>query len=54
MAEARTRSWLHMLIDSAILAVAVCVIVDLEYSRVGWIRINTADHILIDLRNSMR
>jgi CDP-diglyceride synthetase len=54
MAEARTRSWLHMLIYSAILAVAVYVILDLEYPRVGFIRIDAADHVLLDLRNSMK
>lgn len=54
MAEARTRSWLHMLLYSAILAIAVYVILDLEYPRVGLIRIEAADHVLMDLRNSMK
>jgi hypothetical protein len=54
MAEARTRSWLHMLIYSAMLSVVVYVILDLEYPRVGLIRIDAADHVLFDLRNSMK
>jgi hypothetical protein len=54
MAEAGTRSRLHVLIYSAILAVAVYVILDLEYPRVGWIRIDAADHVLMDLRSSMK
>ena len=54
MAEARTRSWLHMLIYSAILATAVYVIIDLEYPRLGLIRIDAADHVLTDLRSSMK
>jgi hypothetical protein len=54
MADASTRSWLHMLIYSAILASAVYVILDLEYPRVGLIRIDAADHVLMDLRQSMR
>jgi hypothetical protein len=54
MAEARTRSWLHMLIYSVILAIAVYVILDLEYPRTGLIRIEAADHVLMDLRNSMK
>jgi hypothetical protein len=53
MAEAKTRSWLHIVIYSAILAIAVYVITDLEYPRVGLIRIDVADHVLTDLRNSM-
>ena len=54
MAEGRTRSWLHMLVYSTILAIAVYVILDLEYPRVGLIRIDAADHVLLDLRNSMK
>lgn len=54
MAEAKTRSWLHMLIYSTILVLAVYVILDLEYPRVGWVRIDTADHVLMDLRTSMK
>jgi len=54
MAEARDRSWLHLLLYSAILAVAVCVILDLEYPRFGLSRIDAADQVLMDLRNSMK
>jgi hypothetical protein len=54
MAEASTRNWLYMFIYSAILASAVYVILDLEYPRVGLIRIDAADHVLVDLRNSMK
>jgi hypothetical protein len=54
LGEATTRSWLHMIIFSAILAMAVYVILDLEFPRVGLIRIDAADHLLVDLRNSMK
>jgi len=54
LGEAETRSWLHMLIFSAILAMAVYVILDLEFPRVGLIRIDAADHLLVDLRKSMK
>lgn len=54
MAEAGTRSWFHMLIYSVILASALYVILDLEYPRVGLIRIDAADHVLVDLRKSMQ
>jgi hypothetical protein len=54
MGEARTRSWLHMLVYAVIMAVSVYVILDLEYPRVGLIRIDAADHVLVDLRNSMK
>ncbi len=54
MAEAGNRNWFHMLIYSALLASAVYVILDLEYPRVGLIRIDAADHVLLDLRQSMK
>jgi hypothetical protein len=54
MAEAKARGLLHMLVYSAILAIAVYVILDMEYPRVGLIRIDAADHILMDLRSSMK
>jgi hypothetical protein len=37
-----------------ILALAVYVILDLEYPRVGWVRIDAADRVLMDLRTSMK
>jgi hypothetical protein len=54
MAEAKTPSRMHMIIYSAILAIAVYVILDMEYPRVGLIRIDAADHVLTDLRVSMK
>jgi hypothetical protein len=54
IAEAKTRGLMHMVVYSAILAIAVYVIFDMEYPRVGLIRIDAADHVLKDLRSSMR
>jgi hypothetical protein len=42
-----------MVAFSAILSLTVYVIVDLEYPRLGLIRVDAADQILIDLRKSM-
>ncbi len=53
MAGRKTRSWIHMLSFAAILTFAVYVIVDLEYPRLGFIRVNSADQVLVDLRRSM-
>lgn len=47
------RSWLHMVAFGAILSLTVYVIVDLEYPRLGLIRVDAADQILIDLRKSL-
>ena len=38
---------------AAVVAVAVLVIVDLEYPRAGFIRLDSVDQILVDLRRTM-
>lgn len=53
LAKNQRRTWLHMVIFSAVLSVTVFVIVDLEYPRLGTIRIDDTDHFLLDLRASM-
>ena len=47
------RNWLHAVIFAAILSLTVYVIVDLELPRLGLIRVNAADQVLVDLRKSM-
>jgi len=54
MAGGRTRSWIHMVGFAAAIAVAIYVIVDLEYPRLGLIRVEQFDQALVDLRASMR
>lgn len=54
MAEAKRPSRVHMLIFPLILTTAVFVIVDMEYPRMGLIRIEKADHLLTDLRATMK
>ncbi len=49
----RNRSWLHTLVFAAILTVTTYVIVDLEFPRFGLIRVDAADELLIELRESM-
>ena len=48
------RSWLHTLTFAAIVSVTVYVILDLEYPRVGLIRVDAADEVLGGLREVMR
>ena len=47
------RNWFHTVIFAAILSLTVYVIVDLEFPRLGLIRVNAADQVLVDLRKSM-
>jgi hypothetical protein len=49
-----TRSWVHMLGFAVILGVAVYVIIDLEYPRLGLIRLDAFDQLLVNLRAQMR
>lgn len=53
MSAAKKRSWLHIVGLAAAVAVAVLVIVDLEYPRAGFIRLDSVDQILVDLRRTM-
>lgn len=53
MAGSKARSWLHVLGFSVVLSLTVYVILDLEYPRLGFIRIDAADQILRDVRKSM-
>ena len=54
MAESRSRNWLHTVGFALIMTLTLYVIVDLEYPRLGFIRIDAADHILVELRASMK
>ena len=53
MTGGRVRSWFHMLGFALVMAVAVYVILDIEYPRLGLIRVDAFDQAMIDLRASM-
>ncbi len=46
-------SWLHIIAFSLAMAMTVYVILDVEYPRLGLIRIDQTDQVLVDLRRSM-
>lgn len=54
MAQSKTHSWLHMFVYAAILALIYYVILDLEYPRLGLIRIDAADELLVSVRQAMK
>ena len=54
MAGGKSRNWLHMIGFAAVMAVAVYVILDIEFPRLGLIRVNAFDQDLVDLRASMK
>jgi hypothetical protein len=53
MAPAGTRNWIHMVAFALTLAGAVYVILDIEYPRLGAIRVDAFDQVLIELREGM-
>jgi hypothetical protein len=54
MAGSTQRSWIHMIVFAAMTAVTVYVILDIEYPRLGLIRVDAADQVLVELRESMK
>jgi len=54
MAASRTRSWIHIVAFAGMMALAVYVILDMEYPRFGLIRVDAFDQVLIDVRASMQ
>ena len=53
-ASAERRHWFYPVLFSAMLSTTVFVIVDIEYPRLGLIRVDAADQVLLDLRKSMQ
>jgi len=47
------RSWLHTVTFAAIISLTVYVIIDLEFPRVGLIRVDAADEVLVKVRDAM-
>jgi hypothetical protein len=54
MAGGKSRSWLHMLCFAVVIAVTVYVILDIEYPRLGLIRVDAFDQALVELREAMK
>jgi hypothetical protein len=53
MAGGKTRNWVHLLTFAVVMAATVYVILDIEYPRLGLIRVDAVDQVLADLRRSM-
>lgn len=54
MAGGQGRKWLHGVGFALVTTVAVYVIIDLEYPRLGFIRVDAADELLVNLRSTMQ
>jgi hypothetical protein len=53
LAGSRTRNWLHTLGFALVIAIVLYVILDIEYPRLGFIRVDAIDQVLVELRASM-
>jgi hypothetical protein len=54
MAIGRRRSWLHIFGFTVITVIVAYVILDVEFPRVGLIRLETSDRLLVQVRESMK
>ena len=48
------RTWFHPMIFAAALSATVYVIIDVEFPRLGLIRVDAADQVILDVRQSMQ
>jgi hypothetical protein len=53
MANGKARNWFHTIAFAVIMTLAIFVILDFEFPRVGIIRLNAFDQVLVDVRQSM-
>jgi len=54
MAGSQVRSWLHSIGFALILTVTVYVIMDMEFPRLGFVRVDSFDQVLVELRQGMK
>ena len=53
MAGRKTRSWIHIIGFVVTMASVIYLIFELEYPRLGLVRIDPTDQLLVDLRKNM-
>jgi hypothetical protein len=54
MAASAARSWVHMVLFAGVMTLALYIVTDMEYPRLGLIRIESFDHFLSDAYEQMR
>jgi hypothetical protein len=54
MAAGKSRSWIHIIGFAAVVAVVVNIVLNIEYPRLGTIRVDAFDQALVDVQNSMK
>lgn len=54
MAERKIASWSHTVGYAALFSLTLFVIIDIEFPRMGFIRVDAADQVLVELRTAMK
>jgi hypothetical protein len=54
MAKRKRRSWFHVALYALVIALTIYTVLDLDNPRSGLIKLNAADNLLIQLRDSIR
>jgi hypothetical protein len=54
MAGSKWRNWWHMIGFAGVAAITFYVIIDIEFPRLGLIRVDAVDQVLVDLRETIR
>ena len=54
MRDSKERSWPHIITFVLMAGATIYMIIDVEFPRVGMLRVDSADFVLEDVRNSMR
>jgi len=54
LGRSETRSWLHVAVYAGAIAASVYVILDLEFPRLGLIRVDDFDRFLVEVLAGMR
>ncbi|MDB5293846.1 MAG: hypothetical protein JWL69_5087, partial [Phycisphaerales bacterium] len=54
MSRAKSRLWIHIIGFAAVASLTVYVILEIEYPRLGLVRVDAADKVLVELRETMK
>ncbi len=54
IAASQSKSWVHYIGFALVMVITIYIIIDMEYPRVGVIRVNSMDYILENVKNIMR
>jgi hypothetical protein len=54
MAVSKRHNWIHIIGFAAVIALVVNIVINIEYPRLGTIRVDDFDQALVDVRDTMQ